>query len=127
MNILIYGDGEHDLTHMIKNIQTLQYRQLRFALPESYDAYLGALRSGSPDIIFITVPGAKGMEAAIAARDTCGSVRLVWLSDDEAFGAQSYRLGCDFFTAKPINDAVVADAMAHCGVSPPGGKAKVKI
>ena len=38
----------------------------------------------------------------IAAKNADGDTPVIWLSDDEGFGAQSYRLGCTYFHKKPI-------------------------
>ena len=99
---------------MIRDTAVMQYRLLHFLTPESYDAYLAALRSSVPEIICIAVPGAVGMEAAIAAHELCPKASLVWFAEDAAFGAQSYRVDCRYFTAEPVNGAVVAEAIRHC-------------
>ena len=38
----------------------------------------------------------------------------MWFAEDAAFGAQSYRVNCRYFTAEPVNEAVVAEAIRHC-------------
>lgn len=119
MNILIYANDSKNLSGMISGIWFMQYRNLDFSMPKDYDAYIAALGEERPDIIFISLPGALGMEAAIAARETCRGAHIVWFSNDEAFGAQSYRIGCDYFSALPISSVSVSKAMFHCGVGPP--------
>ena len=52
--------------------------------------------------------------AAIAAHELCPKASLVWFAEDAAFGAQSYRVDCRYFTAEPVNGAVVAEAIRHC-------------
>ena len=54
------------------------------------------------------------MEAAIAAHDVCPKAALVWFADDEAFGAQSYRINCRYFTAKTVTAEVVDKALSRC-------------
>ena len=82
MDIVVYGREGTALTGMIRDTAVMQYRLLHFLTPESYDAYLAALRSSVPEIICIAVPGAVGMEAAIAAtsfaprRHWCGLQRM---------------------------------------------------
>ncbi len=121
MNILIYANDSKALSRMISGIWFMQYRNLDFSMPKDYDAYLAALGEESPDIIFISLPGALGMEAAMAARETCRGAHIVWFSNDEAFGAQSYRIGCDYFSSVPVSPVSVSKAMSHCGVGPPLG------
>ena len=114
VDIIVYGRDDTALTGMIRDTAAMQYRLLHFLTPESYDAYLAALRSSVPEIICIAVPGAAGMEAAIAAHELCPKAALVWFAEDAAFGAQSYRVDCRYFTAEPVNEAVVAEAIRHC-------------
>ena len=105
VDIVVYGREGTALTDMIRDTAAMQYRLLHFLTPESYDAYLAALRSSVPEIICIAVPGAVGMEAAIAAHELCPKASLVWFAEDAAFGAQSYRVDCRYFTAEPVNGA----------------------
>lgn len=58
--------------------------------------------------------GRCGNGAAIAAHELCPKASLVWFAEDAAFGAQSYRVDCRYFTAEPVNGAVVAEAIRHC-------------
>ena len=53
------------------------------------------------DLIIVLADGADGMEGVIAAKNADGDTPVIWLSDDEGFGAQSYRLGCTYFHKKP--------------------------
>lgn len=114
VDIVVYGRDGTALTGMIRDTAAMQYRLLHFLTPVSYDAYLAALHSSVPEIICIAVPGAAGMEAAIAAHELCPKASLVWFAEDAAFGAQSYRVDCRYLTAEPVNEAVVAEAIRHC-------------
>lgn len=48
MDIVVYGREGTALTGMIRDTAVMQYRLLHFLTPESYDAYLAALRSSVP-------------------------------------------------------------------------------
>lgn len=98
---------------LIKSSGMMQYRQIEFTSLDGYDDYLVRLSQSEADMIVISVPGAKGMEAAIAARDTNPNAALIWFTDDDAFGAQSYRIDCTYFTAKPVDDKVMAEAITR--------------
>lgn len=84
MNILIYANDSKALSRMISGIWFMQYRNIDFSMPKDYDAYLAALGEESPDIIFISLPGALGMEGRrqwrqekpAAARILCGSAMM---------------------------------------------------
>ena len=45
-------------------------------------------------MIIVAVDGAIGMEGVIASKNIRPDTAVIWFSDDKAFGAQSYRLGC---------------------------------
>ena len=62
----------------------------------------------------VTVNGAEGMEGVIAARDLWKNVPVIWFSDDNGFGVQSYRLGCAYFHKKPISAGILSAAIAKC-------------
>lgn len=111
MNIVVYGTDKDKLMHMIQTCGVMQYRQIDFFHTESYDEFLHGLNVTSPELIFVSVPGAKGMEAAIAAREAHPKAGLIWFADDEAFGAQSYRLDCTYFTSRPVDHTVMSDAI----------------
>ena len=67
-----------------------------------YDTFLSYLSEDAPQAIFILMDGAIGMEGVIAAKNLCPSCPVVWISNDKGFGIQSYRLGCVFFSDKPL-------------------------
>jgi len=113
LNIIIFGK-KYDIMHAIQMSELMRFRLMKFILPESTDDYIAALQKGGADMIFVAERGAKGMEAAIAAHDVCPKAALVWFADDEAFGAQSYRINCRYFTAKTVTAAVVDKALSRC-------------
>lgn len=113
MNIIVYGDEQNKLVDMIENCSMMQYRKLRLQKPEGYDDYLQELKCTEPEMIVISIPGAKGMEAVIAARNTKPEAALIWFTDDEAFGPQSYRLSCTYFTAQPVNMEIMEEAITR--------------
>ena len=115
MNILIYGNGQdqNTLAEFIEGSSVMQYRKIRFIKPDNYDSYLHELRNNIPQLIFISEHGARGMEAVIAAKNLYPDTSVVWFSNDEVFGSQSYRLGCTYFSAKPVTREVVEHAMSR--------------
>ena len=44
----------------------------------------------------------------------CKDVPVLWFSDDNGFGVQSYRLGCAYFHKKPVSPQVLSAAIARC-------------
>ncbi len=66
------------------------------------------------DALLIALPGAEGMETVITARRQNERVPLVWISDDEVFGVQSYRLHASMFLCLPVSEEDVAHALKRC-------------
>lgn len=79
-----------------------------------YDLLQRCLIEQEYDIIIITADGANGMEACIAARKMCPNTPLIWLSNDRDFAAQSYRLGCTYFAARPVAQYKLLHALERC-------------
>ena len=71
-------------------------------------------RESPPDCIVIAMDGADGMEGVIAAKSVCKNVPVLWFSNDNGFGAQSYRLGCAYFHKKPVSTQILSAAIARC-------------
>ena len=54
------------------------------------------------------------MEGVIAAKNADRDTPVIWLSGDDGFGAQSYRLGCTYFHKKPIPHEKLKEALHKC-------------
>lgn len=77
--------------------------------------FLDALQHDSLwDLLIVAVPGARGMEAVVSARELAPETPLLWCSDDPGFAVASYRLRCSLFLPLPLNREEVASAMARC-------------
>ena len=72
------------------------------------------LRRGSCDAVVVALQGALGMESAIGVRALDASVPLIWISDDEDFGMQSYRLRARMFLRFPVEEEQVTRALQRC-------------
>ncbi|MBO5070103.1 MAG: response regulator [Roseburia sp.] len=115
MNILIYGNGydQNSLEELIGSCGAMQYRRIHFFKPDSYNEYIAEMKRVIPQIIFVSEHGAEGMEAVIAAKNLHPNTSVIWFSNDEGFGTQSYRLGCTYFSAKPVTHEVIEHAMSR--------------
>ena len=118
MDILIYGKAhkQKPRAELIEKCGPMQYRKIRFSMPDGYDSYLEELNRGEAHMIFVSGDGADGMEAVIAARNLRPNTAVIWFSDDEGFGAPSFRLGCSYFSSGPITEDVLANAISRCAV-----------
>lgn len=77
--------------------------------------FLDALQHDSLwDFLIVAVPGARGMEAVVSARELAPETPLLWCSDDPEFAVASYRLRCSLFLPLPLDQAEVASALDRC-------------
>ena len=109
MNILVFG-SEDEIEHFLDLMDSSEhymFRKKSYTEASDYDDFLKGLKSPQ-DIIFVIENGARGMESVIASRDICPQTPVVWFSDDKNFGAQSYRLGAEYFGTKPITNEHLA-------------------
>ncbi len=118
MNILVFGSDSEagDFIEMIDTCQHFLFRKKCYKFESDYDEFLKRLEENQ-DLVFILANGAKGMESVIATRDTCPQTPIIWFSDDKDFGAQSYRLGVEYFATKPVTNehlALVAKKLRLC-------------
>ena len=116
MNVLIYGntrEKELIIQHM-KSEACMAFRLLHFSQTEDYDEFVDNLQRGEPDLIFVTMDNAAGMEGVIAVKNLYPDTPVVWFSNDKNFVAQSYRLGVDYFSVKPIDERIMNLAVSRC-------------
>lgn len=116
MNVLIYGntrEKELIIQHM-KSEACMAFRLLHFSQTEDYDEFVDYLHRGEHDLIFVTKDNAAGMEGVIAVKNLYPDTPVVWFSNDKNFVAQSYRLGVDYFSVKPIDEKKMNLAITRC-------------
>ena len=59
----------------------------------------------------VAIAGAVGLEAAIAARERDADVPLLWLSDDDQFGLEAFRLRAVWLLGLDCSDGELKEAM----------------
>lgn len=119
-NIIIYG--KHEESSSLISCAEFSPKHI-FRHTDVYDTFLSYLSEYAPQAIFILMDGAAGMEGVIAARNLYPRCPVAWISNDKGFGIQSYRLGCAFFSEKPLTKKKIAIAFeriaqAHCDDMP---------
>ena len=118
MNILVFGSG-NEADHLIDLMDSHEqyiFRKKSYTITNDYDEFLEALK-GTQDIIFVIENGALGMESVIASKSICPKTPVIWFSNDKNFGAQSYRLGAEYFGIKPVTNehlALVSKKLRLC-------------
>ncbi|MBC8546554.1 hypothetical protein H8711_06350 [Clostridiaceae bacterium NSJ-31] len=81
------------------------------------------LRETRYSAVIVDIGGAQGMEIAIGARGIDEAVPLVWISDDEGFALQSYRLRAKLFLVRPVDAQQITEALLRCAEPDPYGQA----
>ena len=118
MNILVFGSG-NEIEALIDSIDSHEqfiFRKKSFKKSTDYDSFLNELKSPQ-DIIFVLKDGAIGMESVIASKSICPYTPVIWFSSDKNFGAQSYRLGAEFFAEKPITSQHLSQVAKRLKIS----------
>ena len=116
MRLILYGTAT-DKDEFMRSLAALPewcYRKIQVTDYSDYDCFITGLRKSLPDCIVIAMDGADGMEGVIAAKSICESVPVLWFSNDNGFGVQSYRLGCAYFHKKPVSAEILSAAIAKC-------------
>ena len=116
MRLILYGteSDQNEFIYALGGLPEWYYRKMKITGYLDYDSFITGLRETPPDGIVISMNGADGMEGVIAAKSICENVPVLWFSDDNGFGIQSYRLGCAYFHQKPVSSQILSVAMAKC-------------
>ena len=109
MRLILYGTetDRDEFMCSVTALPDLRYRKMQITGYLDYDSFITGLGESPPD-------GADGMEGVIAAKSVCKNVPVLWFSNDNGFGVQSYRLGCAYFHKKPVSPQVLSAAIARC-------------
>ena len=116
LNILISGNEKEKeiLIQHMKSQSSMAFRLLDFSQTNNYDEFLELMQNESWDLIFVTMDNAAGMEGVIAVKNVHPQMPVIWFSNDRNFVAQSYRLGVNYFSVKPIEEKIVNLALERC-------------
>lgn len=116
MRLILYGTktDRDEFMCSVTALPDLRYRKMQITGYLDYDSFITGLGESPPDCIVIAMDGADGMEGVIAAKSVSKNVPVLWFSNDNGFGAQSYRLGCAYFHKKPVSPQILSAAIARC-------------
>ncbi len=81
---------------------------------ENYDDFISGFPQDNASAVIIARRGADGMESARNAKVMKPNTPLIWFSDDEGFGVESYRIGCTYFSAEAITEKLLSAALMRC-------------
>ncbi len=83
---------------------------------EDYDTFISEFPNAGSKLLIVARDGADGMESVRAARILLPQIPMIWFSDDNGFGPESYRVGCDYFSALPISEEILEKAIKRCEI-----------
>ncbi len=83
---------------------------------EDYDTFITELPRAESNVLIVARDGAEGMESVRAAKILLPDIPIIWFSDDKGFGPESYRVGCNYFSASPISEELLAKALKRCEI-----------
>ena len=86
-----------------------EYRQT-----EDLEVFEEILATWMPTLVVVLADGATGMECVYRSRSRRPNLPVFWFSNDREFGMQSYRLGCAYFSTKPVTPEKIACALRRC-------------
>ncbi len=81
---------------------------------DTYDDFIAGFPQDDASAVIVARHGADGMESARSAKIMQPDVPLIWFSDDQDFGVESYRIGCDYFSADAVTETLLTAALARC-------------
>ncbi len=115
MKIAVFAD-ERSTPIMERVMERLSKNELfkQYVLYKSYDEFISDLASSESQITVVAHGGAHGMECVRAAKILMPKSAIVWISNDEGFGPESYRVGCSYFSAEPISEGLLTNAFTKC-------------
>ncbi len=123
MNISVYAHPaeQEAFRRLLEECCKALLRRPVLRLFQDYDSFIRELPRSRCDLVIVFRDGADGMEGAYAARDLLPTVPLIWFSNDNGFGPQSYRIGCHYFAARPITGELLLTALRRC-LAPGAGR-----
>lgn len=65
-------------------------------------------------LLWVALPGARGMEAIVRARERSGKLPIVWVDDDDRFGLIGYNLQVAAFLKRNSGEREISDALLWC-------------
>lgn len=81
---------------------------------DTYDDFIAGYPQDNASAVIVARRGADGMESARNAKIMQPNVPLIWFSDDQGFGVESYRIGCAYFSADAVTASLLTIALERC-------------
>ncbi len=116
MKITVFTHREEaaEFKEIINSLSDSREISLECNYYDNYDDFIRGFPTDKAGAVIVARRGADGMECARNARLMRPDIPLIWFSDDKAFGIESYRLECAFFSAEPITEKILKTALLRC-------------
>ncbi len=97
-----------------KLLDKLFGKKLCLKIYDVYDSFIADFSNERSDVVIVDRNGAEGMESARNAKLMQPDASLIWFSDDNGFGIESYRIDCAFFSAENVTEELLQTAFEKC-------------
>lgn len=101
MRLLLYGNKE-ECEKVYEIIKSIVFQNIEPTIVDDYENIHQSIIDNRTEVAVIVENGAGGMEAVYRIKESGCNIPVFWFSDDRDFAVQSYRLGCAYFSAKPV-------------------------
>ena len=104
--IALLTDKKQDSESYVRVIKDYCASRSQFPLVERYleqEVFFKEILKNVPDIVFLTLPGVAGLNAAEHLRSLFPRCGIIWCSDLD-FSLHAFRLRADFFLLKPVSE-----------------------
>ncbi len=115
MKLVVFADEtRHGQLDMLLQKKDIAERMKNLCFYRNYDDFIVNLPRSICNTVIIAHKGALGMQGARAARILLHRVPVIWFSDDSDFVEESYKIGCNYFSAEPLTEELLNSALNRC-------------
>lgn len=115
MHLLMCGE-KRECENAFLMVKSLMLHNLKYTIVDDYENIHQSLVDSGADVAVVVENGAGGMEAVYRIKESGSNIPVFWFSDDRDFAVQSYRLGCAYFSAKPVTAEKIQKAFTRLSV-----------
>ncbi len=101
MRLLLYGNRQ-ECENVCETIKSIAFQSVEHTIVDDFESIHQTIVDIGADVAVVVENGAGGMEAVYKIKESGCNIPVFWFSDDRDFAVQSYRLGCAYFSAKPV-------------------------
>lgn len=113
---IIYGEQNEcrAVGETLKGLMLLTDYRHEHCYVDDLEEFEKLLVDWEPTLLIVLANGAIGQESVYRAGQRLPNLPVFWFSDDREFSMQSYRLGCAYFSTKPVTQEKIEHAIHRC-------------